>query len=89
MLLLLLVRMKTRNSFEIGGRGELQVGILLETMRREGFELSVSCPRVLTKLNSEGKKLEPFEEVIIDLDDAYSSTVMNSLNRRKGVDFWK
>ncbi len=76
---------ENKDSFEIGGRGELQIGILLETMRREGFELSVSCPRVLTKLNSEGKKLEPIEEVIIDLDDAYSSTIIDSLNKRKGA----
>ena len=75
---------KNKDSFEIGGRGELQIGILLETMRREGFELSVSSPRVLIKLNQEGKKLEPIEEVIIDLDDIYSSTTIDSISRRKG-----
>ncbi len=75
---------KNKDSFEIGGRGELQIGILLETMRREGFELSVSSPRVLIKLNQEGKKLEPIEEVIIDLDDVYSSTTIDSISRRKG-----
>ena len=75
---------KNKDSFEIGGRGELQIGILLETMRREGFELSVSSPRVLIKLNQEGKKLEPIEEVTIDLDDIYSSTTIDSISRRKG-----
>ncbi len=75
---------ENKDSFEIGGRGELQIGILVETMRREGFELSVSSPRVLYKKNKEGNKLEPLEEVIIDLDDIYSSTVIDSLNKRKG-----
>ncbi len=73
-----------KDSFEIGGRGELQLGILLETMRREGFELSVSSPRVLYKFNENGQKLEPFEEVIIDVDEEFSSTTVDSINRRKG-----
>ena len=73
-----------KDSFEIGGRGELQIGILLETMRREGFELSVSSPRVLIQMNENGKKLEPFEEVTVDLDDIYSSTTIDSISKRKG-----
>jgi GTP-binding protein len=73
-----------KDSFEIGGRGELQIGILVETMRREDFELSVSSPRVLYKKNDKGEKLEPFEEVIIDVDDTYSSVTVDGINRRKG-----
>ena len=73
-----------KDSFEIGGRGELQIGILVETMRREGYELSLSCPRVLVKINDKGKKLEPFEEVTIDVDNEYSSITVDSINRRKG-----
>ena len=73
-----------KDAFEIGGRGELQIGILIETMRREGFELSVSSPRVLLKKNDQGEVLEPFEEVIIDVDEQYSSTTVDSVNKRKG-----
>ena len=53
-------------------------------MRREGFELSVSSPRVLLKKNDHGEVLEPFEEVIIDVDEQYSSTTVDSINKRKG-----
>ena len=73
-----------KDSFEIGGRGELQIGILIETMRREGYELSVSSPRVLFKHDEKGQKLEPFEEVIIDVDETYSSVTVDGINRRKG-----
>jgi len=73
-----------RDAFEIGGRGELQLGVLIETMRREGFELSVSRPRVLTRQDENGQLLEPQEEVIIDVDADYASTVIDMLNRRKG-----
>ena len=72
-----------KDSFEIGGRGELQIGVLIETMRREGFELSVSRPKVLFKQEN-GKKLEPMEEVTIDVDEEYASTVIDSMNQRKG-----
>ncbi|MFL2679817.1 MAG: translational GTPase TypA [Alphaproteobacteria bacterium] len=71
-----------KDSFEIGGRGELQLGVLIETMRREGFELSVSRPKVLFK-NDGTNKLEPIEEVTIDVDEIFSSTVINSMNKRK------
>ena len=71
-----------KDSFEIGGRGELQLGVLIETMRREGFELTVSRPKVLFK-EENGERLEPIEEVIIDVDEEYSSTVVDSMNRRK------
>jgi GTP-binding protein len=72
-----------KDAFSIGGRGELQLGVLVENMRREGFELSVSRPRVLFKKDENGKKLEPIEEVVIDVDEEYSSTVIDRLNQRK------
>ena len=75
---------ENKDSFEIGGRGELQLGVLIETMRREGFELSVSRPRVIYKKDKNGNKLEPIEEVTIDVDEEYSSTVIDSINKRKG-----
>lgn len=71
-----------KDAFEIGGRGELQLGVLIETMRREGFEMTVSRPQVLYK-DEHGQKMEPVEEVIIDVDDEYSSGVIDSMNRRK------
>lgn len=71
-------------SFEVGGRGELQLGVLIETMRREGFELSVSRPKVLFKRDEAGKLLEPIEEVVIDVDEAYSGVVVEKLSKRKG-----
>ena len=71
-----------KDSFEIGGRGELQLGVLIETMRREGFELTVSRPRVLFK-EENGQKLEPIEDVTIDVDEEYASTVVDKMNRRK------
>ena len=71
-----------KDSFEIGGRGELQLGVLIETMRREGFELSVSRPRVLIR-EENSTKYEPIEEVTIDLDEEFSSSVINSMNKRK------
>ncbi|MCE7887195.1 MAG: translational GTPase TypA [Alphaproteobacteria bacterium PRO2] len=72
-----------RDAFELAGRGELQLGVLIETMRREGFELSVSRPRVVMKKDENGQMQEPYEEIIIDVDDAYSSTVINKMNMRK------
>jgi len=73
-----------KDAFEIGGRGELQIGVLIEQMRREGFELSVSRPRVLYKIAENGARTEPIEEVIIDVDDEYTSTVVDGMNQRKG-----
>ena len=73
-----------KESFEIGGRGELQLGVLIETMRREGFELTVSRPKVLFKNGQQNEKLEPIEEVTIDVDEEYSSPVLDNMNRRKG-----
>lgn len=71
-----------KDSFEIGGRGELQLGVLIETMRREGFELTVSRPQVVLREEG-GQTMEPIEEVIIDVDEEYSSTVVDSMNKRK------
>tara|TARA_Y100001001_G_C8008823_1_gene308952 strand:+ start:390 stop:2210 length:1821 start_codon:yes stop_codon:yes gene_type:complete len=73
---------ENKDSFEIGGRGELQLGVLIETMRREGFEMTVSRPKVVYK-HENGEKLEPIEEVIIDVDEEFSSTVIDSMNKRK------
>ncbi len=73
------------DAFEVAGRGELQLGVLVETMRREGFELSISRPTVLFKDDPEtGKKLEPVEEVQIDIDSEYMGAVVESMNNRKG-----
>ena len=71
-----------RDSFSVAGRGELQLGVLIETMRREGFEMSVSRPRVVMK-EENGVKLEPYEEVIVDVDDAYTGTVIEKMTERK------
>ena len=75
---------ENKDAFEISGRGELMLEILLTQMRREGFELTVSPPRVLFKKDDNGNKLEPFEEITVDLDEEYSSKIIDSMNRRKG-----
>lgn len=72
-----------KDAFEVAGRGELQLGVIIETMRREGFELSISRPRVLYKFDEAGNRLEPIEEVQIDVDDEYVGTVVESMNCRK------
>ena len=69
--------------FEVQGRGEMQLGVLIENMRREGFELSVSPPRVVIK-EIEGKKMEPLEEVIIEVEDKYTGEVIQKMVSRKG-----
>lgn len=71
-----------KDAFELAGRGELQLGVLIETMRREGFEMSVSRPRVLIKM-VDGKKQEPYEEVICDVDDEYTGSVIEKMTDRK------
>jgi GTP-binding protein len=72
-----------RDSMEVAGRGELQLGILIETMRREGFELSVSRPKVLFRRAEDGTLLEPIEEVVIDLDEEHAGVVVQKLSERK------
>lgn len=76
---------KGEGQFEVMGRGELQLGVLIENMRKEGFELSVSRPKVVIKVDDNGQKLEPVEELTIDLDEEYSGIVMETLNARKGI----
>ncbi len=74
-----------KDAFEVAGRGELQLGILIETMRREGFELTVSRPRVVYKSDPEtGQRLEPIEEVIVDVDEPFSGVVVQKLSERRG-----
>jgi GTP-binding protein len=72
-----------RDSMEVAGRGELQLGILIETMRREGFELSVSRPKVLFERDADGSIREPIEEVVIDVDEEHSGIVVQKLSERK------
>jgi GTP-binding protein len=76
---------ETKDAYEVAGRGELQLGILIETMRREGFELTVSRPHVLYKTDPDtGARLEPVEEVIIDVDAEHSGIVVQKLSERRG-----
>jgi GTP-binding protein len=72
-----------KDALEVAGRGELQLGVLIETMRREGFEMSISRPRVLFQVE-DGQRLEPMEEVQIDVDDDYSGVVVEKMSLRKG-----
>ena len=73
------------DAFEVSGRGELQLGVLIETMRREGFELTIGRPRVLTRINEEtGEREEPYEEALIDVDEPYAGSVVEKMSRRKG-----
>ncbi len=71
-----------KDAFEVAGRGELQLGVLIETMRREGFELSISRPRVLYR-EGNGERLEPYETVVVDVDDEFSGTVVEKMAKRK------
>jgi GTP-binding protein len=73
------------DAFEVAGRGELQLGVLIEQMRREGFELTIGRPRVLTRINAEtGEKEEPYEDTLIDVDEPYTGVVVDKMSRRKG-----
>ena len=74
----------SNDAFEISGRGELMLEILLTQMRREGFEMTISPPKVLFQKDKNGNKLEPIEEITMDLDEEFSSKVIDSMNRRKG-----
>ena len=73
-----------KDSFYVSGRGELQLAVLIETMRREGFELAVSRPRVVMKKDDSGQLLEPVEEVVIDVDEEHSGVVVQKMSERKG-----
>jgi GTP-binding protein len=72
------------DTFTVSGRGELHLGILMETMRREGYEFAVSRPRIITRKNADGETLEPFEEVVIDVPDGYVGVVIEKLGTRRG-----
>jgi GTP-binding protein len=73
-----------KDAFEVAGRGELQLGVLIESMRREGFELSISRPRVVFQTDPEtGERMEPIEDVMIDVDDEFSGIVIEKLSARK------
>jgi GTP-binding protein len=74
---------KDKDAFEVAGRGELQLGVLIENMRREGFEVSISRPRVVYQTGESGERLEPIEDVVIDVDDEYSGVVIEKLSARK------
>lgn len=74
----------TTESFKVSGRGELHLSILIETMRREGYEFSVSKPEVIYKYDDNGKKLEPMEHVVIDVPDEFTGIVIEKLGQRKG-----
>jgi GTP-binding protein len=79
------IRETGEGTYEVAGRGELQLGVLVETMRREGFEMSISRPRVLYQTDPEtGERLEPIEEVTIDVDDPYTGVVIEKISNRKG-----
>ncbi len=73
-----------KDSFDVAGRGELQLGVLIETMRREGFELSIGRPRVIFGKDEQGNRTEPYETVVIDVDEPYSGTVVEKMAGRKG-----
>src|SRR5262249_38906320 len=73
---------ENRDAYEVAGRGELQLGVLIETMRREGFEVSISRPKVLTRTEN-GQVHEPIEEVVIDVDDEYTGVVIEKMSLRK------
>lgn len=72
-----------KDSYEVAGRGELQLGVLIETMRREGFELGISRPRVIFGEDENGNRTEPYETVVIDVDDEYAGTVVEKMAQRK------
>ena len=76
---------QSTDSFKVSGRGELHLSILLENMRREGYELAVSKPEVIMKNGENGRLLEPVEEVVISVPDEYSGSVISKLNLRKGL----
>ena len=82
---LLVEETDSTDSFKVSGRGELHLSILIENMRREGYELAVSKPEVILRKGKDGRTLEPMEEVIITVPDEYAGTVINKLNIRKGM----
>ena len=73
----------SNDSYEVAGRGELQLAILIETMRREGFEMTIGRPRVLMQTDENGQKIEPIEEAVIDVDEEFSGPVVQKLSERR------
>jgi len=73
------------DAFEVSGRGELQLGVLIEQMRREGFELTIGRPKVLTRKNEAGEREEPYEDTLIDVDEPYAGVVVEKMSRRTGA----
>jgi GTP-binding protein len=79
------IEAEEKDAFEVAGRGELQLGILIETMRREGYELSISRPRVLYRSDADtGERLEPIEELLIDVDEEHVGVVVEKIGQRRG-----
>jgi GTP-binding protein len=76
---------ETRGHYVVKGRGELHLSVLIETMRREGFELCVSQPQVIMKSDADGNMLEPYEDVMVDVDEEYAGAVIEELGRRSGI----
>jgi len=74
---------ETKDAFEVSGRGELQLGVLIETMRREDYELSISRPRVIFREDENGNRLEPIEDVTVDVDDEYAGVVIEKMGTRR------
>lgn len=72
-----------KSAYEVAGRGELQLGVLIENMRREGFELTISRPRVLFKTDEKGNRLEPIEEIQVDVDEEFVGTIVEAMSQRK------
>jgi GTP-binding protein len=72
------------DAFQVAGRGELQLGVLIEQMRREGFELSISRPRVLYQTDENGQRTEPIEEVVVDVDEEFTGVVIDKIGQRRG-----
>lgn len=81
----LIVKKPCGDGVEVFGRGEMQLGILMETMRREGLEFSVTCPRVVYKTGANGEQLEPIEEVLVDVETEHAGCVIEKINKRRGV----
>jgi GTP-binding protein len=73
----------SKESFEVAGRGELQLGVLIETMRREGFELTIGRPQVIFRTDEAGRRTEPYETVIVDVDEAFQGAVVEKMSLRK------
>jgi GTP-binding protein len=80
-----IAKSNNNDSFVVSGRGELQLGILIETMRREGFEITIGRPQVILKSDENNKQLEPIEEVVVDVDEEFSGSVIEKLSLRKGI----